>query len=999
MSFADRLRDLRTRLPPTTTLVVLLLAMAGSMVHQLGPIFKWDGGVPYVHKLNLWEWYIEDAAITFSYSRNWFNGDGLSPFPGGERIEGYSNPSWMALMALWMFVGVDPWLSSKLMALAFGAATVWITWLIAREVVDDPDSPAVLIAPVFLAAFPQFAFWNASGLENPIFNLFLALGLWRTLVEARLGGFPWSSVAFLGLALTRPEGIMYAAWGGFVYLVFQSTAGRGLGSTAKWLAAFFVPFTIYHLLRYNYFAWAFPNTYYAKLGDKEFKPFAWSSRGWKYIRGWASGTFDETGKEGIGIGWFLPVYYAGLLGLRGNRGWVVPLLGVVTAGLFLYPSSDLTNTWEFWPKDLPEPDWWKEGRVWALFALTLILPVMRLGDPRSGGRVLLWGMGFLSLFFCIASGGDWMKGHRWMSFLSIPAAVLFAVGVDEIAAFAQRTFDASGSRRWGLPAWVAAPLLTLAVLPNFYFNSEWFFGKRETGPFSVQHRVNYSASIQRRLFEEDNQWFNLDVDMGAHTWWSDHVMVDMAGLIDVTVAHHSFAHRAVTKEYLFEELRPQFAHVHGGWANSSRIPTFNEWKQQYVSIPGFPTSPGSKTNHMGNHVRRDLLLQTQWKGPPVRRVELNHDVVLAGFRVPSPEVSKGKAMYLEVGLQYGAIEEREDLRLMAFLSNADGHVQTFELPLGYDWIGSSEWRPEEVFVGKFAVNLRQDLEPGSYDLGFVVLRADGSIVQPLEPTPPAETGPVFGGYGTPPRFATGEVRFRDIVQIGEPGSGEKAARDDFEKALELARTGSCQDAEAAWWQARCHLPRANNWQDQHRADLGPVLAGCWVEAAKVAEADHDAALHLARARFWDRDVTALAEVADEVGGRLYDAGVVARDAADWETAYRAFSDAVTANPSLAWARRYAEEARDYRLKVDPETLEKAKADRAARPAPEPRPAKPAKPAEGKPEDEAKGDEAKGDNPKGDAPKEEGAEAPAKAARPPRPPKPVAEPRPAEEAAP
>src|SRR5690606_1062934 len=104
---------------------------------QAGPTFYWDGGVPHLKSWRLWEWYVEDAAISFAFARNWAAGDGLVAFPGGERIEGYSNPTWVALMAAWYLVGVDGFLSSKLMAMAFGAATVVLTWRIAVEVIDD----------------------------------------------------------------------------------------------------------------------------------------------------------------------------------------------------------------------------------------------------------------------------------------------------------------------------------------------------------------------------------------------------------------------------------------------------------------------------------------------------------------------------------------------------------------------------------------------------------------------------------------------------------------------------------------------------------------------------------------------------------------------------------------------------------------------------------------------------------------------------------------------
>lgn len=42
--------------------------------------------------------YIEDAGISFAYARNLAQGDGLVSYPGGERVEGYSNALWVFLL-------------------------------------------------------------------------------------------------------------------------------------------------------------------------------------------------------------------------------------------------------------------------------------------------------------------------------------------------------------------------------------------------------------------------------------------------------------------------------------------------------------------------------------------------------------------------------------------------------------------------------------------------------------------------------------------------------------------------------------------------------------------------------------------------------------------------------------------------------------------------------------------------------------------------------------
>ena len=68
-----------------------------------------------------------------------------------------------------------------------------------------------------------------------------------------------------------------------------------------------------------------------------------------------------------------------------------------------------------------------------------------------------------------------------------------------------------------------------------------------------------------------------------------------------------------------------------------------------------------------------------------------------------------------------------------------------------------------------------------------------------------------------------------------------------------------------------------------------------------------------RAHHWDHRSPALAEIGGPVAERLYQEGLAARASQDWQLAFDRFSAALRVEPFRAWARRYAEEARDHRL--------------------------------------------------------------------------------------
>ena len=90
--------------------------------------------------------FIEDAAITFSFSRNLIEGEGLVTYAGGERVEGYSNPLWTFLIAIFYLFKVPPFFAAKLLGGLFGAATLPSVYGIARSVAPiatttSPSSP------------------------------------------------------------------------------------------------------------------------------------------------------------------------------------------------------------------------------------------------------------------------------------------------------------------------------------------------------------------------------------------------------------------------------------------------------------------------------------------------------------------------------------------------------------------------------------------------------------------------------------------------------------------------------------------------------------------------------------------------------------------------------------------------------------------------------------------------------------------------------------------
>src|SRR5215831_971683 len=146
------------------TVVVLLAALA------VAALFIWETRI-------LTPVAIDDAYITFSYSKNLATGHG--PVYGyGERVEGYSNFLWMVAVAIGLLVtprGIDPLLVARATAIPFVALLGFATYRLARARASRVLSIAVLVV-LALAADMGTAF--LMGLETLPAMAFLLLGFW-----------------------------------------------------------------------------------------------------------------------------------------------------------------------------------------------------------------------------------------------------------------------------------------------------------------------------------------------------------------------------------------------------------------------------------------------------------------------------------------------------------------------------------------------------------------------------------------------------------------------------------------------------------------------------------------------------------------------------------------------------------------------------------------------------------------------------------------------------
>ena len=154
----------------------------------------------------------DDAYISFQYAKNWISGHGLV-FNPGERVEGYTNFLWVALVApLWPLSGHDPELMTRAaVGLAAGLAALGLALvvLIGHRALRSRSAAALA---VLLVVFDDSTLSYAAtfALENHLLIVITLAGLALLLYRPRY--WEWGLGASFALAgMTRPDALLWAA--------------------------------------------------------------------------------------------------------------------------------------------------------------------------------------------------------------------------------------------------------------------------------------------------------------------------------------------------------------------------------------------------------------------------------------------------------------------------------------------------------------------------------------------------------------------------------------------------------------------------------------------------------------------------------------------------------------------------------------------------------------------------------------------------------------------
>ena len=276
----------------------------------------------------------DDAMISMTYARTLARGYGLVWYPGAPRVEGFTNPLWTLVMALFHLLPVPASKMSLLVQLLAALLLVANLFLVRRvaELIVPGSSFAGLGAVALTAFYLPLNTWALQGMEVSLLTPLITAAAYLALRVLRDRASPrWLYLLLGATTFVRPDmAIPCLAFASYLALAdrrrWRTHLLVGLGVPALYLAA-------QTLLRLWYYGSPLPNTYYLKMTG--FPVLLRVARGLRVAMDFA-----------WPIGWLIAIAGLGALALR--REGQLPLLMWIFLGQVAYSVYVGGDAWEWW---------------------------------------------------------------------------------------------------------------------------------------------------------------------------------------------------------------------------------------------------------------------------------------------------------------------------------------------------------------------------------------------------------------------------------------------------------------------------------------------------------------------------------------------------------------------------------------------------------------------------------------------------------------------------
>jgi hypothetical protein len=509
---------------------------------------------------------VDDAYIFYRYAHNWITGQGLV-FNVGERVEGFSSPLWLLLIAAGMATGAEAVALGHWLSVACGVLLLWLTYSYACQGLPERQRWVAALASALLFLAPPFALWSSSGLETPLFSAVVL----ATLIAESRGRDNLAALGCLGAALARPEGILL---GVVIFAFFLRNAERRKRGFVL-LAVYVACLAILTASRFAYYGSLLPNTFYAKVGGT--------------VAGWGAFYIARFVVQTL-----LPMLWPIRYGLRERYlltgvWWTLAVLVFVAA-----VNGDAFNYSRFFLPALP---------VLCALAVRGALSASRAGGPAARFAVL--SLGACAVWFAVgvvagsvaltaAAAISWLWGASRTRRAAAAAVAVLSVGaaIAATAAVTQPTFSQSGAEFRDL------------ALAAVSIRTRWAEMSQNRAMWRFSDGLAQLAAIRLDARPPEHKLVAA-IGIGAFGYYTSARVLDMVGLVDPVIARSGPPPQALEQFALPGHQRTNAAYV------LSRQP-------DYILIP-----PPANSQHL------PAVLQL-WNDPHLRS-SYRWDDTLPGF--------------------------------------------------------------------------------------------------------------------------------------------------------------------------------------------------------------------------------------------------------------------------------------------------------------------------------------------------------------------------------
>jgi hypothetical protein len=625
----------------------------------------------------------DDAGITFGSAKTLIDHGRWSIDRFAERVEAYSTPLWMWLLAGAYALRVPIPVAAKVMTYIFCVMALIACYLINSRYGNKARGWTNAFSPLILAVMTGFLVWGASGLENGLYA-FLTAGLLYGCLEFDKSAKPLLLTLFAFLmSVVRPEGILFAAVAYFaLFISLLLNRRKEFRRFSISVSAFAVLYALFLLWGYQVFAWFVPNTYYAKVSSSIFWNF---SHGGYYTIVFLK-DYSTLFIFGIVLLFLAAIYGRG--GIRRNRN---------------------ENQGYSWLAGSNRVIWYS-----TILALANLVYVLYVGGAFFGRDRF-----FTPLLVCLAV----ISAELFKNANLFPAPELEQPAEQQFKRKHKLELKKKPEKKRG---YLVARAVVVMVLVLFVLQMGDGTAREHQSPWvPFQHvksgHVDFGNQAGEYLISNGylpnaKHVAYMVPDIGATSYYAEnYTIIDSAKLGNVPIAHNKYR-PVFFKEYVFNVVRPVLIETHGSWSYVSAIGRYQEFTDHYNLVSGSGVdSYRNMSVPSGYYVLKDLFISNN--NSVVRTSGGN--LVLTRYNINALQFTVDGEIQMETGWQrtVSPVDSAvlDNHLLSVYLQNSQGRFQLDQYKIAGGYYLPGKWDTKSEIVDRRAISLK-NVPVGSYKI-------------------------------------------------------------------------------------------------------------------------------------------------------------------------------------------------------------------------------------------------------------------------------------------